>query len=155
MMTRREKDEVYQMFPGTGETGQGATELVPTIMSASQVKYLDPVFLPSLPIRTGQECKSRQHCYSPQLLRTPPHCTTCSCHLPIFVSHLSISFYFLPLTQSYFFCFPEILLKYQLLQRADPYTVPSCQSLGLPALHIPPRTLTTFTHLSGRLTSQA
>lgn len=72
MMTRREKDEVYQMFPGTGETGQGATELVPTIMSASQVKYLDPVFLPSLPIRTGQECKSRQHCYSPQLLRTPP-----------------------------------------------------------------------------------
>lgn len=155
MMTRREKDEVYQMFPGTGETGQGATELVPMIMSASQVKYLDPVFLPSLPIRNRPGMQEQTTLLQPPTSEDPPHCTTCSCHLPIFVGHLSISFYFLPLTQSYFFCFPEILLKYQLLQRADPYTVPSCQSLGLPALHIPPRTLTTFTHLSGRLTSQA
>lgn len=72
MMTRREKDEVYQMFPGTGETGQGATELVPMIMSASQVKYLDPVFLPSLPIRNRPGMQEQKHCYSPQLLRTPP-----------------------------------------------------------------------------------
>lgn len=57
MMTRKERDEMHQMFPGTGETGQGATELVPTIMSACQVKYLEPVFLPSLPItnRAGMQ----------------------------------------------------------------------------------------------------
>lgn len=72
MMTRREKDEVYQMFPGTGETGQGATELVPMIMSASQVKYWTLFSSLLCPSETGQECKSRQHCYSPQLLRTPP-----------------------------------------------------------------------------------
>lgn len=72
MMTRREKDEVYQMFPGTGETGQGATELVPTIMSASQVKYLDPVFLPSLPIRNRPGMQEQTTLLQPPTSEDPP-----------------------------------------------------------------------------------
>lgn len=98
MMTRRERDEMHQMFPGTGETGQGATELVPTIMSACQVKYLDPVFLPSLPITNRAGMQEQTTFLQPPTVGDPHH-TTCSCHFPNLCG-LSISFHFLPLTQS-------------------------------------------------------
>lgn len=103
MMTRREKDEVYQMFPGTRETEQGATELVPMIMSASQVKYLDPVFLPSLPIRNRPGMQEQTTLLQPPTSEDPPtvqHAVVISQSLWAISQSLSTFFLLLKATSS-------------------------------------------------------